>query len=299
MRPDRVTNRTFTPGQASSQITVGVDGSTASLAALRWAHDQASRRCAGLTVLTVWPVPATSGRPGIPGEAAAHAVANSAIESVLRHESGSAKVWVSHYPADATDALLRRARKSDLVVVGRHSAHSVTEHLLGSVTERLLGEAACPVAVLHALPEHESHRVVVGIDGSPAADAALHWATAQALLTDSKVEAILVWDWRPEYGVHPYGPGQQAQERRSTAALARAVSVLSPEARSIVATQLIRGHPAGVLLAAAEDADLLVVGNNRGGPLAERLLGSVSRRLAMRAQRPVVVTHATAGTANC
>jgi nucleotide-binding universal stress UspA family protein len=298
MQPDRTTNETAMHGQDSSQITVGVDGSPASLAALRWAHKEAIRRSATLTVLTVWPAPATSGAPGIPSEAAAHAVAGSAIASVLRRESCSATVWVSHYPADATDALLRRARKSQLVVVGRHSAHSVAEHLLGSVTERLLSEAACPVAVIHAVPEHESHRIVVGIDGSPAADTALYWATAQALLTESKVEAILVWDWRPEYGVYPYGPSQQTQERRAAAALARAISLLSPDARSIVTTQLIRGHPADVLLAAAEDADLLVVGNKRGGPLAERVLGSVSRRLATTAERPVVVTHAATDARN-
>lgn len=298
MRPDRTTSERTMPGEASPQITVGVDGSPASLSALRWAHQQAVRRCATLTVLTGWPAPPTSSAPGIPSEAAARAIAGSAIDSVLRHERGSAKVWVSHCPVDATDALLRRARKSELVVVGRHSAHSVAEHLLGSVAERLLSQAACPVAVIHVLPEDESHRIVVGIDGSPAADAALRWATTQALLTESKVEAILVWDWRPEYGVYPYGPNQQAQERRAAAALARAVCILPPDARSIVTTQLVRGHPAGVLLAAAEDADLLVVGNNRGGPLAERVLGSVSRRLAAAARRPVVVTHAGADAKN-
>jgi Universal stress protein family len=66
MQPDRTTNETAVRGQDSSQITVGVDGSPASLAGLRWAHEQASRRSTTLTVLTVWPAPATSGTPAIP-----------------------------------------------------------------------------------------------------------------------------------------------------------------------------------------------------------------------------------------
>lgn len=277
---------------AAPQITVGVDGSPASLAALRWAHRQAVLRSATLTVLTVWPAPATPGTSAITSEAEAHAVATSAIESVLGRSGRSVTVWVTHFPAEPSDALLRRARKSELVVVGPHSAHSLAEHLLGSITERLLGEAACPVAVIHTTPTRTSHRIVVGVDGSPAAAAALHWATEQARLTDAKVEAILVWDWRPEYGVHPYGPGEQAQEDHARAMLERAVNALPADARAAVATQLVRGHPEHVLRAAAEDADLLVVGNNRGGPLAERVLGSVSRRLALTCQQPIVVTHA-------
>jgi nucleotide-binding universal stress UspA family protein len=280
------------PDGADRQITVGVDGSTASLAALRWAHEQAMRRAAPLTVLTAWPSPANRDTAPISSEGAAHVVAAAAVNSVLGRDGRKVTVWVSHYPAEPADALLRRARKSALLVLGRHSAHSVAEHLLGSVTERLLSEATSPVAVIHAMPNRSWHRILVGIDGSPAADAALHWAVEQARLSDSKVDAILVWDWRPEYGVHPYGPSEQAQEDEAHTMLERAVAALPPDARSGLTNQVVRGHPAHVLLAAAEDADLLVVGNNRGGPLAERVLGSVSRHLALAARQPLVVTHA-------
>jgi nucleotide-binding universal stress UspA family protein len=49
-----------------------------------------------------------------------------------------------------------------------------------------------------------------------------------------------------------------------------------------------------VLLAAAETADLLVVGNRGRGSFAQALFGSISARVSDRAHCPVVVVHAAA-----
>ena len=38
-------------------------------------------------------------------------------------------------------------------------------------------------------------RIVVGVDGSPAANAALHWAGRHAELTGDTVEAVIVWQF--------------------------------------------------------------------------------------------------------
>ena len=54
---------------------------------------------------------------------------------------------------------------------------------------------------------------------------------------------------------------------------------------------VVQGEPAAVLLAAAEGADLLVVGNRGRGSLAQALLGSTSARVSDRAQCPVVVVR--------
>lgn len=55
--------------------------------------------------------------------------------------------------------------------------------------------------------------------------------------------------------------------------------------------RVVHGHPAWVLLAAAEHADLLVVGNRGHGGFTEALLGSVGQYCVHRAKCPVVVVR--------
>ena len=54
----------------------------------------------------------------------------------------------------------------------------------------------------------------------------------------------------------------------------------------------MRGRPADVLLTVSDVADLVVVGNTRDSHFASHVLGSVSRKVALNARVPVVVTHA-------
>jgi nucleotide-binding universal stress UspA family protein len=55
--------------------------------------------------------------------------------------------------------------------------------------------------------------------------------------------------------------------------------------------EVLDGDPAGriVELARAREADLIVVGSRDRGPIAETLLGSVSREILRHADRPVLI----------
>ena len=280
------------PGQPP--ILVGIDGSRSSRAALRWAYGEAARTAAPLQVLTTWPT-VSRDAAAIETEDQARAVATQAITTELPSDHGAVKVWVSALPGEAADVLLRLAREAQLVVVGPHSSHSMLEHLLGSVSQHVLARAACPVAVVRADADTAPlrHRVVVGVDGSPASLAALDWAARYALATEAKVEALLVWDWRPEYGVYPYGPDERQQHARAEATLAGSLVTLPEAARQTVRGETARGHAADILLHASEAADPIVVGDSRPAHLASHLLGSVSHKIAQHARTPVIVTRAT------
>ena len=53
--------------------------------------------------------------------------------------------------------------------------------------------------------------------------------------------------------------------------------------------RLVEGHPAGILIEASAQADLLVVGSRGHGGFVGALLGSVSHRCVAHALCPVVV----------
>ncbi len=130
--------------------------------------------------------------------------------------------------------------------------------------------------------------MVVGVDGSPASIDALKWATRQASLTGAAVEAVIAWQYPMMSGGYPIATEvdwpSTAQEVLDTA-VTEAFGAHSDQ----VSRTVIEGHPAKVLIDAAADADLLVVGSRGHGGFAGMLLGSVSEHVAAHAHCPVLV----------
>jgi nucleotide-binding universal stress UspA family protein len=138
------------------------------------------------------------------------------------------------------------------------------------------------------------HRIVVGVDGSESSKAALAWAVGQAELTDATVEAVIAWQYPINFagaGYAPMGP-LMGTDFADTAeqTLRTAVSESVDPAGPVKVSSTVReGNPAHILLDAAKDADLLVVGSRGHGGFAEALLGSVSQHCVHHAPCPVVV----------
>jgi nucleotide-binding universal stress UspA family protein len=138
-------------------------------------------------------------------------------------------------------------------------------------------------------------RIVVGVDGSPGSKAALTWAMNQARLTGATVEAIATWQDPTQYGT-AYGWTSAAFEGDTYATMmAKLLDETVAEVASglsqpvTVLPQIVEGHPAQVLLRAADGAQLLVVGSRGHGTFAGIMLGSVSQHCVQHAPCPVVV----------
>jgi nucleotide-binding universal stress UspA family protein len=145
-------------------------------------------------------------------------------------------------------------------------------------------------------PQSGSGRIVVGVDGSYCSEEALRWALDQARLTGQPVEAVISWSIPVTYGGMG-GAGAIAAfdwDGDATGTLKDSVAkaVGSPGADR-VSQRVVAGHPAQVLLDAAADASLLVVGSRGRGGFKGMLLGSVSQEVIARAACPVVVVRAS------
>jgi nucleotide-binding universal stress UspA family protein len=131
----------------------------------------------------------------------------------------------------------------------------------------------------------------IGVDGSPSSRQALRWAARQAELTGDELHAVIAWSFPDVYAWVPVNDGidwaVNAEE-----ALEQAISgALVPATAERVQRHVIEGYPARVLLDAAADADLLVVGSRGHGGFTGMLLGSVSQHAVTHARYPVVVIH--------
>ena len=148
----------------SGVIVVGIDGSDASRAALRWGVEEARLRGARLVAVYAWMFipPQPLGDPGllampagdIAGELsaeneAAHAVLSSAVEEAIGRDA-SVDVEQKIVEGDPGEVLVKEAAEADLAVVGSHGRSGLTAALLGSVSRHVVDHATCPVVVVKA-----------------------------------------------------------------------------------------------------------------------------------------------------
>lgn len=152
---------------------------------------------------------------------------------------------------------------------------------------------------------HAATGIVVGIEGTTAGQGALEWALREAAVRGCVLTVIHAWDHIP---ARDAGRMSEHEERTASgcmldAAVASAVRSVgvSPE----VEVRSVKGAAAKVLLAAAESAQLLVLGRGHRSGAIDVLRHSVSAECVRRSVCPVVVipntpadVHAHAATAS-
>jgi nucleotide-binding universal stress UspA family protein len=143
--------------------------------------------------------------------------------------------------------------------------------------------------------------IVVGVDHSAGAKAALRFALDEARLRRSKVRAVHAW--HINYVGAGYlaisqpvldAEGYQIREAAEAALEATLDEVLSDDVE--IERRVVEGPPASVLVDESRAADLLVVGSRGHGGFTGLLLGSVSQQCAQHAECPVVIVRAPSGT---
>jgi nucleotide-binding universal stress UspA family protein len=140
------------------------------------------------------------------------------------------------------------------------------------------------------------HGIVVGVDGSPASEAAVDWAARNAFLRGVSLTVVHVLPsiatglWLDVSIPDEY---LASHDRRGHEIVTQAVRIAEAVAGGkIVVSQLtVSGNVVSTLVDLSKDAEMIVVGCRGLGAITGRLLGSVSSGLLHHAHCPVAVWH--------
>jgi nucleotide-binding universal stress UspA family protein len=190
----------------------------------------------------------------------------------------------------------------DLVVVGSYGRSAAGRLIFGSVSQKVISELPCSVRVGRQWGHDRKAptRVLIGVDGSPDAEAAVatvagrHWPAGSEVrvvsVVDDKLLTTLV------HRIHLLGEQPAAEDNDEQDWLAQvtrsAETTLRCAGLSVTALTL-EGDPKTVLLEEAErwDADAIFLGAQGHSQIERFLLGSVSMAIAARAHCSVEIVR--------
>lgn len=293
--------------QQEDVVLVGVDGSPASLRAVDWAAGHALAHGFGIHLVCAYSVPSFTAAALDGGYAAIDdtAIAEGAqavLDEAVARVGDRVRTTSAVATGDAAAVLVELSRGAATVVVGTRGRGGFAERLLGTVSSALPAHAHCPTVVvpLRAVPEGAEvppvrpvRRIVVGVDGSPAAEAALGRAIHEAEVWDAELTAVA--------GV-PVGSGSGILAWLPAAVDHEAVLRDVAEGLDVVVDRALADHPglqvrrhvldgtgAALLTEFSTAVDLVVVGSRGRGGFAGLLLGSTSQAVLHHAVSPVMV----------
>lgn len=294
-------NRTDAPVE-TVRILVGVDGSSGSEAALRWACDEAALRPATVTALTAW---TADGRPRRVYHLAVRAdpsgftdAARSLLDTTISRvhdDYPDAVVTPVIRRAEPVAALLEMAAEADLVVVGARGDSAMRRLLVGSTSQGVVHHCTVPVIVAREVPRPgipETRPVVVGVDGSTMSFAALRWAAGEAAVRGVPLRVVHSWGGLDPLYSDVLLSSEQAVLRLARELLDEAVKLGLDGAPDVEIHPVVAAEgPAVALLRESSHAQLLVVGGRGGGGFADLALGSVSHQCVLHAACSVAVVR--------
>ncbi|MFI5797865.1 universal stress protein [Streptomyces sp. NPDC051677] len=281
-------------------ITVGLDGSPESLAAARWAADEAENRGLTLRLLHAWPLLAPE-----PARVTAEVDQNYWAKRLVHTAQAELR---AHHPdlvvvgnlvaEDAQEALLQAASESEMLVLGSRGLEAVESYFMGDVSMPVVARAERPVVLVRAEPTAEgpapaaAARVVVALklhdSGEELLDFAFHTAAARGV-------ALLAVHGRsvPLHARTPWGADHEVAEemtRKTQKELSRALRPWHEKYPQVEVADSIRlASPAKAVVQAAEGSALLVVGRRAHRHGVAPHLGPVAHAALHHGRCPVAV----------
>ncbi|MGI8469780.1 MAG: universal stress protein [Pyrinomonadaceae bacterium] len=181
--------------------------------------------------------------------------------------------------------VIRQAREwnANLIIAGSHGHTEIKRSALGSVSQKISNEAECSVRVVRgqAWKNGAPSRLLVGLDGTRGAEAAVEEIARRMWIMGSEVRLIVARD----------AVEKNSEWMRERVETARKIL----ERAELTVTELIEeGDPKQILVSAAEEwgADCIFLGANDLENFYENLLlGSVSTAIVARAHCTVEIVR--------
>jgi nucleotide-binding universal stress UspA family protein len=283
-----------------SNIVVGVDGSPASDAAVRWATHEAMMRVAPIKLINVV-APTLASSAMAPnhtitqGEELRARQILKAAGRIVEQLAGEKRpdIHTQRQYAGVVPTLFEASNDAQMVVVGS-SRRAFGRGMLGPVIAGLLHHANCAVTIVPdpELAQHEigDAPVLVGIDGSTASEGAAAVAFDQASRRGVPLLALLAWS---DVRVSPI-LGMDLRTYRDKAAELLSERLAGwrecyPEVQ--VQRRLVCDVPDRWLVDESRNAQLVVLGSGGCGGYAGMHLGSVTSTVVRSAHVPVIVVR--------
>ncbi|NMR20498.1 universal stress protein [Cellulomonas fimi] len=291
-------------------VLVGLDGSAPSLHALDWAAAEATTHGLTLQIVCSYALPSFTAASLDGGYAALDDTAiQEGAKAVLaeaqeRADARGVRSTASVATGDAAGVLVEMSRSARLAVVGTRGRGGFADRLLGTVSSALPAHAYCPTVVVPlraqstgdelALPEPRPvRRIVVGVDGSPAADLALRRAIREAKAWGAELTAVAGVPIGASAGALAWLPAaidHEAVLRDVAEGLDVVVERALIDLPGVeVKRHVLDGTGAALLTEFSTATDLIVVGSRGRGGFAGLLLGSTSQAVLHHSACPVMV----------
>jgi nucleotide-binding universal stress UspA family protein len=190
----------------------------------------------------------------------------------------------------------------DLMVIGSHGRTAIGRFIFGSVSYRIVTHAACTVRIAHCGSEnrYDRERIMIGIDGSLGAEAAVEEVLHRQFPVGTQVRLIIACDpWKPSLAgyllpnVIEWADESNRGEREWAKDIARQQAEKLQKAGLTPTYEVKEGDPRRVLIQEAEDwqATTIFLGARGLAAIDRFLLGSVSATVAQTAECTVEVVR--------
>ena len=286
-------------------VVAAVDGSLASLAAVRWAANTALKRGIPLRLAASYTMPQFLYAEGmVPPQELFDDLQAETMEKIETARAEAQKVApdieICHTLAEGSpiDMLLDMSKDVTIIVMGSRGLGGLSGMVMGSVSAAVVSHALCPVVVVREdLDEaYKYGPVVVGVDGSGISQKAIEYAFAEADARDCELIAVHTWmDMQIQASLAGLTAAQrqwEVVEQEQHMLLGHRLAGFSEKYPDVKVTKIVtRDRPVRALTDAALGAQLLVVGSHGRGGFKGMLLGSTSRALLQSTPCPMMVVR--------
>ncbi|MEU6345245.1 universal stress protein [Streptomyces sp. NPDC046977] len=261
-------------------VTVGLDRSPESRAAVRWAACEAVRRNVPLRVVHAGGHPYGDGM-----------LREAAEELAATHPGLTVTTDVADAPP--AELLVAEAGRSELLALGSQGLSGLSGYVVGTVGQATLARATRPVVVVRdgGAPEVRDPRpVVLGLALRQGAADVTAFAVEAAQRGGTPLRAVHTWSYPPIYRYAPAamdpacGAEIAAGEKHAVAAAMEPWREKAPGVE--ITEEVVAGNAAQALVDAAAGAGLLVVGRRSHQPAC---LGPTAHAALHHAPCPVAV----------